>query len=99
MYHLVKIAFLIWCFLPSTRGALILYHKIVEPILVKYESRIDNLETKGSAIASRVGGDIMQEAEKEISLRERKIVDNAVNNLLHSGKSQAAPVEEPKKTE
>lgn len=34
-------AFLVWCFLPSTQGARVIYHQVVQPLLTKYEGEID----------------------------------------------------------
>ena len=56
-YHLVKIAFLVWCFLPTTRGAEVLYVKLVEPILSRYEGQIDNAAKQSRRAASRVLSD------------------------------------------
>lgn len=42
MYHLMKLFFLLWCMLPSTCGATIIYEKILVPhVFEKYESQID----------------------------------------------------------
>ena len=57
-YHLVKIAFLVWCFLPSTRGAEVIYVKVVEPVLVRYEGKIDSVGREGRRAASRVISDV-----------------------------------------
>lgn len=40
-YYFVKIGFLVWCFLPQTLGAKVLYLGIVRPVLRRYETRID----------------------------------------------------------
>ena len=57
-YHLVKIAFLVWCFLPSTRGAELIYVKVIEPVLVRYEGKIDSVGREGRRAASRVISDV-----------------------------------------
>jgi len=57
------------------------------------------LETKGISVAKRVEKDIVGEAENEISRRERKLVDSAVDNLLHRSVNQSTSADEPKKTE
>ena len=61
MYHLVKIAFLVWCFLPQTRGAELVYAKVVEPVLVRYEGRIDQVGRDSKRAANRVVADVAQE--------------------------------------
>ena len=40
-YFIVKIVFLIWCFMPNTMGALFIYNKLVAPYFKKYEEKID----------------------------------------------------------
>ena len=40
-YFVLKILFLIWCFMPNTMGALFIYNKVVAPYFRKYEDRID----------------------------------------------------------
>ena len=40
-YFVIKILFLIWCFMPNTMGALFIYNKIVGPYFRKYENKID----------------------------------------------------------
>ena len=40
-YFVIKIIFLIWCFMPNTMGALFIYNKLVGPYFRKYEEKID----------------------------------------------------------
>ena len=40
-YFILKLVFLVWCFMPNTLGALFIYNKIVEPLFKKYEGKID----------------------------------------------------------
>ena len=40
-YFVLKILFLIWCFMPNTMGALFIYNKVVGPFFRKYENKID----------------------------------------------------------
>jgi len=74
LYHLVKIAFLVWCFLPNTRGAEVIYLKVVEPILVRYEGKIDNAGREGKRAANRIIADVAS----EIAQAESKAADNPV---------------------
>ena len=66
LYHLVKVCFLVWCFWPSTRGAEVIYLRVVEPMLVRYEGKIDSAGRESRRAASRVinevGSDIQQVA-------------------------------------
>jgi len=40
-YYFVKIAFLVWCFLPQFKGATWLYSNVIGPLLSRYEKAID----------------------------------------------------------
>jgi len=40
-YYLFKILFLLWCFLPQFKGADTMYHRFIEPIFIKYETKVD----------------------------------------------------------
>jgi hypothetical protein len=66
LYHLVKVAFLVWCFWPTTRGAEVIYLRVVEPMLVRYEGKIESAGRESRRAASRiineVGSDIQQVA-------------------------------------
>jgi receptor expression-enhancing protein 5/6 len=61
LYHIVKIAFLVWCFLPQTRGAEVIYAKVVEPVLVRYEGRIDQVGRDSKRAVNKVVADVAQE--------------------------------------
>lgn len=84
LYHLVKIGFLVWCFLPQTLGALVIYRTVIEPILVRYEGHIDSASNKGRAVAGRVAADVEHEVSAEVSRFNRKLVNNAIGNLTSS---------------
>ncbi|KAL4476154.1 hypothetical protein ABPG74_009887 [Tetrahymena malaccensis] len=48
-YYFLKLAFFVYLFHPKTLGAVIVYDKVVQPLLKKYESDIDqNLNKLGS---------------------------------------------------
>jgi receptor expression-enhancing protein 5/6 len=70
MFFLWKILFLTWCFLPQTRGAMTVYHKIIEPLLNKYESQIDAklaAATKGVlGVAEDVQADVQNAAQQAV---------------------------------
>ncbi len=40
-YYLLKIVFLIWCFLPQFRGATVVFENLIKPIFDRYERSID----------------------------------------------------------
>lgn len=71
-YHLWKAAFLVWLFLDSTRGAEQVYKVVLEPLLVKHESKIDAAADRISAGMKRVVKDVaanedLRQAAKDVS--------------------------------
>jgi len=63
LYHLLRIVFIVWLFLPSTRGASRVYSWAVAPLLRRYSPRIDSMlaktaedfqETLGAAGANEI---------------------------------------------
>ena len=64
LYYLVKVAFLAWCFLPNTQGAELIYYKVVEPVLTRFEGRIDSAGREGKKVANRVIADLAEDAAK-----------------------------------
>ena len=45
-YYLIKLIFLIWLFAPTTKGAVLLYNKIIKDLFAKYSSQLDKVITK-----------------------------------------------------
>jgi hypothetical protein len=43
-YHVFKIALLLWCSMPQTRGAAFLYARVVEPVMRKYVAKLESLK-------------------------------------------------------
>ena len=43
-YFILKIVFLIWLFLPTFRGAKVIYHSIIEKLFNKYRPQIDEVQ-------------------------------------------------------
>jgi receptor expression-enhancing protein 5/6 len=54
-YSLAKLALLLWCFLPATRGARVIYARALEPLLLRYEADIDR---EAARLAERARGAI-----------------------------------------
>jgi receptor expression-enhancing protein 5/6 len=40
-YFMLKLIFLVWCFMPNTKGAIIIYNKLIKPFILKNESKFD----------------------------------------------------------
>ena len=46
-YHVLKIVFLVWCFHPSSKGALVIYQRVLQPLFSQVEAKVDEVvETK-----------------------------------------------------
>lgn len=51
-YYIFKTAFYVWMFHPRLRGAQLLYTKVIKPLLLKYENKLDRLTNKAEEGAS-----------------------------------------------
>lgn len=60
-YFWIKLVFFIYLFAPQTKGSLVIYNKVVKPLLDQYKDKIEGLisDIKGSA------GDVVNQAKKE----------------------------------
>ena len=53
LYHFIKMAFLVWCYLPQTQGALVIFKRFIDPYLSKHERVIDaNIQTVRDEVKS-----------------------------------------------
>jgi len=43
-YYLLKIVFLVWCFHPKTKGALIVYQRVMAPLFGQLQVQVDGAE-------------------------------------------------------
>ena len=76
-YYVVKLIFLIWCFMPNTQGALFIYNKILRNIFLKNEGKLNKYVEK----IMRKTHEVSEKAKEEINKEKEKIIDNAINNL------------------
>ena len=92
-YFVIKIFFLIWCFMPNTMGALFVYNKLVGPYFRKYENKIDQKIEKfireGKLRGRKNRKNLRQEA-LELMKKEGDIIENlgesigeTVNNFVN----------------
>ena len=72
-YWEIKIAFILWLIAPQTRGATILYHQYVEPLLNKHETEINETIGKVGSRASVVVKDLTNQVLQSV-------INNKVNN-------------------
>ena len=64
-YFIIKLVFLVWCFMPNTKGAIIVYNKFIKPFFLKNESKFDKVVDK-----------LMQKAKKAEEITKNKINEN-----------------------
>jgi len=99
MYHIWKIAFLVWCFLPSTRGAQYIYERLIMPILAKYESQIDaagNVTKRElGGLANEVKDDLTSVVREQSDVIRRKIVQQVVDSAMGSSSANIASTAPP----
>ena len=72
-YYTIKLAFLIWLFMPNFRGAIHVYNLIIGPIFRKYEYKFD----KGVDKIVRKGKDLTDKAKETIEENQIKIIKEA----------------------
>ena len=66
-YYAFKLAFLLWAFLPQTRGAQFLYNSFLRDFLKKNESRIDAAVENAKKHTSNIAADISGKASDFVS--------------------------------
>ena len=44
LYYIAKVVFLCWCFHPQTKGALVIYARVLQPLFGQLEARIEQVE-------------------------------------------------------
>lgn len=54
LYHLVKLVFYVYLFYPKSKGATMIYHSFVRPILKKYETQIDQTLQKVNEVQDKI---------------------------------------------
>lgn len=83
-YFAFKLAFLLWCMLPQTKGAKFLYDKFLKDFLKKNESKIDAaLED-----AKKNAGKLATEASQATSEAVGAVVASAVNSGTEGKKDE-----------
>ena len=68
-YFIIKLVFLVWCFMPNTKGAIIVYDKIIKPFFLKNEGKFDRIVNKLMEKSKKAG----ELAKNEINKNKDKI--------------------------
>ena len=72
-YYTIKLAFLIWLFMPNFKGAVFVYNLIIGPIFRKYEYKFD----KGVDKIVSKGKDLTEKAKETLEENQVKIIKEA----------------------
>jgi len=92
-YRVIKLGFLLWCFLPQTMGCKTVYEKLLRPFLTAHETNIDSsLETiEGSLVQATQ--EIRGISSEFFQLMAANVVTSFTNAALATASStNAAPV-------
>jgi len=85
-YFIFKAVFLVWAFLPQTRGAQLVFDKLIDPILVRYEGGID----AGLDAAKKTGENLADESKGDVdamrSAAVKRATRTAVDQMMNDGK-------------
>jgi len=65
-YYALKVLFLIWCFLPQTRGAETVYKRFLHPLFIKYERQLDAAMEEVEGEASKLLGSTEGKSGKKV---------------------------------
>ena len=86
-YFVIKIIFLIWCFMPNTMGALFIYNKLVGPYFRKYEEKIDKKIEKfirEGKLRGRRNRSALRREAMELMKKEEEELLNSVGTKVDS---------------
>ena len=72
---LLKIPFIIWLFHPKTKGALLIYNRVVRDLLRKYEGQIDS----GIAKAQKALNEVQPNLDNAARDLKRGVIESAIN--------------------
>ena len=86
-YYILKLIFLIWCFMPNTQGALMVYNHIIKKFFIKYENNLDQLVNK------------VMKRSQETTQRVREEIEKNKDKIASAGISAATAVNDAFKTD
>lgn len=81
-FYVLKLLFYVWCFLPQTKGASLVYAWLIAPSIDRYEACIDQEIAALEGAANDIAHEQLQHVEQQIG--------NSVNSLLTTAVQQAA---------
>lgn len=69
-YFFFKLLFLVWCFMPNTRGATFIYDKVIIKLFQKYEHHIKRFD---ETIQEKIGT-VVRDGQEYVSQNKEKII-------------------------
>jgi receptor expression-enhancing protein 5/6 len=83
-YYGWKMIFLVWCFFPRTRGADVIYRSFLEPLLLKYEQRIDRVCSKVVDEATEHAQDVLRSTQRVIQGKITQVGQEIVTDVVRT---------------
>ena len=79
-YYIVKAVLYVWMFHPRTKGAVLLYAKVIRPLLQKYEGKIDSYSR-----AAEEGVNLIADKSKDLSdFAKKQAIKTAAESMSSS---------------
>lgn len=86
-YFFFKLLFLIWCFMPNTRGACYIYNWVIAPFFKKYKSKIES------------GVNKVLKTSNEFASRTKDMINENKDKIFEAGGAALNKVNEAMKTD
>lgn len=80
-YFILKILFLMWLFMPNTKGAYIIYVKVISKLFKKYEKQIDDIDDQFHSQANKFMGNVQDNVPSKENFNDMKNMANIANNM------------------
>ena len=92
LYYPLKLAFLLWCFLPQTEGCAVLYDCVLHPLLARHSPAIERSVGDVREAVGAVGEHVVREGRKmSVQLLNSPYLDSMRQRFNALSPSNAAP--------
>jgi receptor expression-enhancing protein 5/6 len=78
-YFFFKIVFLIWCFMPNTRGATVVYNTVIRQLFKTYEKDLDNLNEKVNQKLGQAVSGVVDQTKTMINENKGNLIKGAMD--------------------
>ena len=62
-YFLLRVCFFVWMFLPNTQGAMVIYDKVLAPLIEKYGDKITQVVEKATDVVGNIASEATDAAK------------------------------------